>query len=46
MPSAAKQAKVGKSTLYRWLRLAEEGDPRFAALLPLVEKARRPWFSW
>ena len=46
MPSAAKQAKVGKSTLYRWLRLAEEGDPRFAPLLPLVEEPRGPWFSW
>jgi DNA-binding phage protein len=46
MANAAKLAKVGKSTLYRWIRLAEKGDPRFAALLPLVEEARRSWLAW
>ncbi len=43
--AAARKAKVGKSTLYRWLRDAQAGDPRYAALvehaklLKLVEPA-------
>jgi hypothetical protein len=43
---AAKRAGVGKSKLSRWIRLAEQRDPRFAILLPLVKEARRPWLSW
>jgi hypothetical protein len=42
---AAGQAGIGKSTLRRWLRAGVAGDPRFASLVQMCDKAwtRHPW---
>ena len=43
---AAREAGIGKSTLFRWLRLGQSGDKRFATLAARVEALRKDWLSW
>jgi hypothetical protein len=38
---AAREAGVGKSTLYRWYRLGENGDARFAPLVARMKVSVR-----
>ncbi len=42
----AKAAGVGKSTLYRWYRLGESGDARFAPLATALKAARESEAFW
>jgi hypothetical protein len=44
--AAAKEAGVRKSTLYRWYRLRESGDARFAPLVARMKAVREhhPWW--
>src|SRR5208282_5599104 len=42
----AKAVGVGKSTLYRWYRLGESGDARFAPLAFALKTARESHSFW
>jgi hypothetical protein len=44
--AAAKEAGVGKSTLYRWYRLGESGDARFAPLVARMKAIRERGSFW
>lgn len=41
LPAAARRARIGRSTLWRWVAAARAGDPAFAPLLKLVEPPLR-----
>jgi transposase-like protein len=43
---AARDAGIGKSTLYRWVAQAQAGDPRFAIMAPLIRPAPERWYRW
>jgi transposase len=40
LEEAAWTAGVGQSTVYRWVALGREGDPRFDGLAEAVREAR------
>jgi hypothetical protein len=46
LPAAAKRAKIGRSTLHRWVAAARAGYPEFTPLLMLVEPASASRFPW
>jgi hypothetical protein len=48
MPLAAapKRAKIGRSTLHRWVAAAHAGDPEFTPQLKLIEPASASRFPW
>jgi hypothetical protein len=43
LAAAAQKAGIGVSTAYRWLALAKDGDPRFAAIVALRRKPPDFW---
>jgi hypothetical protein len=43
---AARKAGIGKSTLFRWLRLGQAGDKRFAPLVARMTAIQENWSSW
>jgi hypothetical protein len=45
----AERAGIGRSTLWRWYRQGQAGDPRFKCLVPVMEeyeKKRRTWWGY
>jgi hypothetical protein len=42
----AREAGVGKSTLYRWFRLGASGDARFAPLVARMKAVRESRAFW
>jgi len=40
---AARKAGIGKSTLFRWLRLGQQGDERFAPLVARMKALQESW---
>ena len=40
LQAAARSAGVGLSTVYRWLSLANKGNPRYAALAEAVRQSQ------
>jgi hypothetical protein len=43
---AARRAGIGKSTIFRWLRLGQQGDPRFACLVKRMTAIQANWSGW
>jgi hypothetical protein len=40
---AARRAGIGKSTLHRWIRAGQNGDPRFTCLVARLKATAERW---
>jgi transposase-like protein len=43
---AARRVGIGKSTLWRWIRAGQRGDPRFACLVKRMAEIQKNWLDW
>ena len=45
LPAAARRARIGRSTLHRWVAAARAGDPEYAPLLRTGAGIRADWMK-